>query len=151
MGFSMRIVFSEILVNDSLENTYMDGHITGYQLLVRLGYYRGHFLSCIDQLALEVDGLAVPGQDILFCLNGKEFEPSELRHQSSEFWDILEPAVIRVHKRGGLRPGEHGIKLTLMLRCPYLPQPGATEPHRYVPIDSSDEQVLCLMNGGARA
>lgn len=150
MGFSMRIVFDDILQSDTLLNTRMDGRISGYQFLVRLGYYRGLFLSCIETLAVEVDGCSVPEGDILFCLNGKDFEPSELCRQSSEFWNIVEPATIQVHQGGGLSDGEHNVKLTLILRCPYLPLPGAIDPHRYVPIDSSDEQALCLMNGGGR-
>ena len=151
MGFSLRIAFTDILQNDSLENVYMNGFIIGYRFKVRLGYYRGHYLSVIDKLAVEVDRREVPEENILFCLNGKEFEPVELRHQVSEFWDIVEPAAIRVFAPGGLEAGEHTVKLTLLLRCPYLPQPGSTQPHHYVPIDSSDEQVLCLINGGLHA
>lgn len=150
MSFSMRLVFTDILRPDSLRNFPSDRQALGYQFQVRLAYYRGHYLSCIDQFQLEVDGQTVADKALLFCLNGKEFEPVELRRQSAEFWEILKPATIKVHHPGGLEPGEHNVKLTLMLRSPYMPQPGASEPHRYVPIDSSDEQALVLIKGGAQ-
>lgn len=144
MGLVMKLKFTDILRDGTLHNYYVNGKICGYQFDVRLGYYRGHFLSVIDELAVEADGEQAEPNDVTFCVNGKEFGTVELKHQFAEFWNILTPATIKVHKPGGLCEGKHDINFTLMLHSPYMPLPGAAEEHRYTPIDSSDRRILTL-------
>ncbi len=142
MAFVMRVKLTEILRDGTLKNYYELGEPAGYQVDVRLAYYRGQYLSVIDELALEVDGEKVEEQDLRLCLNGKEFAPWELKEAYREFWGIKTPGVIKVRKPGGLTSGEHQVKLTLMFRCPYLPVPGAD--HGYTPVDSCDEKTMVL-------
>lgn len=144
MGLQMRIVLRDILRKKSLKNYYLRGQVEGFQFEVFLANYRGHFLSTMEQLAVSIDDQPVPKKDILFCLNGKEFIVDDLKNQSNEFWNIAAPATIKVRKPGGLEKGTHKVGLTLVLRNPYLPKPGSSEPHSYIPINSSDEQFLEL-------
>lgn len=148
MGLKMKIRFTDVLQCGTLRNTYASGKLNGYQVDVRMGYYRGHYLSTIDHLSIMTDGKREDESDISFCLNGKEFGPAELKHLVSEFWPVLEPATIKVRRPGGLAPGEHIIELTLILRSPYMPQPGSDKPHSYVPIDSSECKTMTLAEGG---
>lgn len=145
MGLVMRIVMTDILCPNTLRNVYVNGKAAGFSFDVRLGYYRGHYLSDIEELSISVDHRKIPEEDIVFQLNDKEFSPGELKYQISEFWNILAPATILVYQPGGLDPGDHEVALTLMLRSPYLPVPGSDRPHDYVPIDSSDMQTMALM------
>lgn len=144
MALEMRVNFTNILCKGTLKNYYLQGQIEGFVFQVRLSYYRGHFLSAIDKFGLKIDDEAIPQKDILFCLNDKEFTVEELKNQSNEFWNILDPATIKVRKRRGLKPGNHKVTLELMLRCPYLPLPGSIREHHYVPINSCDEQFMEL-------
>lgn len=144
MGFVLKIQFSDILQNNSLRNFYINGKLSGYEFDVRLGYYRGLYLSCVEKFELKVDGKTVEESNITFGLNGKEFAISELKYLISEFWTITAPAKIKVYLKEGLSAGEHEIDLVLMMRSPYLPAPGAVEPHTYVPIDSCDKKTLTL-------
>lgn len=144
MGLVMRIAMTDILQDGTLQNYYANGKIMGCQMGLRLGYYRGHYLSDIDELGVTIDGKEIPEEDLLFCLRGKEFAPCELKYLISEFWDIRTPAVIQIHMPGGLPGGDHQIGLRLMLRSPYLPKPGSDKEHDYVPIDSCDEKVMTL-------
>ncbi len=148
MGLVMKLKFTDILRDGTLRNYYVNGQKLGFQFDVRLGYYRGHFLSVIDELSVTVDGEQADTNDITFCLNGKEFGIVELKHQFSEFWNIITPATIKVHKPGGLTPGEHDVSLTLMLHSPYMPLPGAKEEHCYTPIDSCDQKIMALADEG---
>lgn len=143
MAFVMRVKLTETLRDNTLKNYYENGAAAGYQFDVRLAYYRGQYLSVIDELKVAVDGEEVPEEDIRFCVNGKEFAPWELHEAFSEFWRIIDPAVIKVRRPGGLALGEHNVKLTLMFRCPYLPIPGAE--HGYAPVDSCDEKTMTLV------
>ena len=142
MAFVMRVKLTEILRDETLCNFYECGKPAGYQVDVRLAYYRGQYLSVIDELELEVDGKKVKDQDLRFCLNGKEFAPWELKEAFQEFWNIKKPATLKVRKDDGLASGEHQVKLKLMFRCPYLPIPGAE--HGYTPVDSCDEKTMTL-------
>ena len=83
----------------------------GYQFDIRLSYYRGHFLSVIDEFKVKVDDFEVPTERIKFCINGKEFSPVEFDKCYTEFWQVIEPATIKVIYPGGLPEGEHKIIL----------------------------------------
>ena len=138
MAFVMRVKLTETLRDGTLKNYYEQGQPAGYQVDVRLAYYRGQYLSVIDELELEVDGEKAGDQDLRFCLNGKEFAPWELKEAFQEFWFIKTPATLKIRKEGG----DHQGKLKLMFCCPYLPIPGAD--HGYTPVDSCDEKTMTL-------
>ena len=141
MAFAMRMNFVDVVVSDSLKNYYVNGKKMGYQFDIRLSYYRGHFLSLIDEFAVKVDDFEVPNERIKFCINGKEFSPNEFDKCYTEFWQIIEPATIRVFCPGGLADGEHTIDVKLMFRSPYM----AIGPdHAYMPVDSSGSKALTI-------
>ena len=142
MGFVMRVKLTETLRDGTLKNIYENKRISGYQFGIRLAYYRGHYLSVIDQLQVEVDGEKIESAKLRFCINGKEFRVEQLKECFYEFWNIKDMAVIKVEKPGGLPEGSHHVKLTLMFRNPYLPMPGV--PGKYVPVDSCDEKDMIL-------
>lgn len=140
MAFAMRINFVDVVCDDSLKHIYANGKKVGYQFDIRLSYYRGHFLSVIDELAVTVDGEPVTEADTRFCLHGREFGISQLHDLVSEFWQITEPAVIRVFKAGGLPAGDHNIDVKLMFHSPYMPISETT----YMPIDGCGSKTLTL-------
>ena len=139
MGFAMRMNFVDVVVDNSLKNRYLDGKKIGYQFDIRLSYYRGHFLSVIDQFEVAVDGEKVPDDDIRFCINGKEFGVAQLESCYTEFWNVIKPATIKVHKPGGLAEGEHKVDVTLFFRSPYMP---IGPDHQYMPVDSCGSKTL---------
>jgi hypothetical protein len=141
MKFSMRMIFMDVIADNSLENLYAGGSRIGFAFDVMLGYYRGHWLSCIDELAVKADGEEMPQEAIRFGLNGKEFSISQLKHCRTEFWSLLTPARISVLKMGGLAEGRHNIELTLMLRIPYMSLGGE---HNYMPLDSGGQKELSV-------
>jgi hypothetical protein len=139
MAFSMRMAFVDVICDSSLKNLYAGGEKIGFSFDVRLGYYRGHWLSCIDRLEVKVDGEIAALEKTRLGINGKEFSVPQLQSCYSEFWRLLDPARITVFREGGLANGEHRIELTLFLRIPYLP----IGPERsYMPLDSSGEKTL---------
>lgn len=136
MGFAMRMPLnSQIIKPSSVRNLYINGSRNGLEFDVQLAYYRGHYLSDIDLLEVFVDGERMPREAVTFEVNGKELPIYKLSWAVTEFWSQVEPARIRVIKKGGLTPGEHEIRLDLMLRVPYMcigPE------HTYMPLDSGD-------------
>lgn len=144
MKFSMQLPLVDTICDNSLENTYVNGKKLGYEFKIRLSNYRGHYLSCIEEFSITVDGLTIASDDLTFCLNEKEFTVRQLPSLISEFWNLKEPAIIKVFAPGGLSDGEqHMIEIKLLLRVPYMPVPGSKEEdHDYVQLDSSGRKAL---------
>lgn len=140
MAFAMRINFVDVVVDNSLKNLYVNGKKTGCLFQIRLSYYRGHFLSVIDEFGVTIDGEEIPKENIYFCINGKEFGVSQLHDLVSEYWSIIEPATIKVIRKGGFSAGEHNIDVKLMFHSPYMPI-SQTE---YMPIDGCGSKCLTL-------
>ncbi|OUZ23182.1 hypothetical protein A5867_000865 [Enterococcus sp. 6D12_DIV0197] len=143
MAFAMKMRFVDVITDGSLKNRYANGEKVGYQFDIRLGYYRGHFLSTIDRFEVTVDDEPILPQDLRFCINGKEFAPTELKDCVTEFWQLTSPAQVKVIKQGGLPAGKHTIKVELMLRVPYMQiGPG----HQFMPLDSGQEKTIELID-----
>lgn len=142
MGFAMRMQLNEeIIKKASFQDMYINGQKNGFEFDVQLAYYRGHYLSDIDLLEVYVDGEKMPQEAVTFELNGKEMPVYKLTYAVTEFWSQVQPAKIRVIKKGGLTAGEHEIELKLMLRVPYM-QIGPD--HTFMPLDSGDKITVTV-------
>lgn len=140
MSIALRLNFTDVIRNDTLKNTYARGKKTGYQFDVRLSYYRGHFLSTIDELSVKVDGVEIPMNDITFCLKGEEYGIAQLHDLVNVFWPISEAATIKIFAQDGLKAGEHVIDFHLIFRSPYM----EIGENMYMPVDSSDRKTLIM-------
>ena len=140
MAFAMRMKLnSEIIKKNSFKNLYINGRKNGFEFDVQLAYYRGHYLSDIDLLEVYLDGEKMPQEAVTFEIKGKELPVYKLTHAVTEVWSQVEPAKIRVIKKGGVEAGEHEVELKLMLRVPYM-QIGPD--HNFMPLDSGDHVVV---------
>ena len=140
MAFAMRMQLNpEIIKKKSFRNLYINGEKNGFEFDVQLAYYRGHYLSDIDLLEVYLDGEKMPQEPVTFELKGKELPVYKLTYAVTEFWSQVEPARIRVIKKGGVENGEHELELKLMLRVPYM-QIGPD--HNFMPLDSGEKVVV---------
>lgn len=142
MGLALRLNFVDVVCDDSLKNFWANGKKIGYQFDVRLSYYRGHFLSTIDEIGVKVDGVDVPAENISLCLDGKEYGVAELHDLVNVFWPIIEPATIKVFQPGGLSEEERDVDFTLYFRSPYM----ALSETEYQSIDSCGSKRLNVQN-----
>ena len=141
MAFALRMNFTDVVVDDSLKAIRVNGRKMGYQFDIRLSYYRGHFLTVIDEFSVTVDGQEVDNERIKFCINGKEFSPAEFDKCYTEFWRVTDPATIKVFAPGGLAAGPHDIDVKLMFHSPYMP---IGPNHQYMPVDGCGRKTLTL-------
>ena len=132
MGFAMVMGLRKSVVDGTLKHVYQDGRKMGYEFQIQMDYYRGHYLSTIDELSVKVDGKEVPEESILFCVNGKEFGIIQLKDAYTEFWEINKTATLEVYLPVGLEDGEHEIDLHMISRSPYMPLD--FDNHFYMPI-----------------
>jgi hypothetical protein len=118
-----------VIVNTGFKNTVEGGATSGYQLDIRIPYYRSVYLSAIHSLDLSVDGAPIPQQDIRIVVAGKTFSIAQMFEADSVRWGFGDPATLLVSKSGGLKPGIHSIQVGIVVRKSYLP---ATDPeHLY--------------------
>jgi hypothetical protein len=107
-----------LIVEESLRNTP-----TGFAFDARLGYYRGLGLSMIEDLAVTVDGEAVPREAIRFDEGPGPLTLDEMENEFERRWNFGAVATISVERAGGLDEGEHQLSLSERLRVSYLPFP----------------------------
>lgn len=132
-----------VIVNNSLENCYSNGRKWGYQFKLCLDYYRGHFLSVIDEFEIRIDGEKIPDERIKFCINGKAFSPVEFDKCYTEFWQVTEPAIIKIIAPGGLEAGEHKVDVAMYYRSPYMP---IGDNHQYMAIDNCGSRTMAVVD-----
>lgn len=108
------------LSDDSLRPLAVNGRVIGYALDLLNIRYRCTPLSCVERLALRVDGEPVDERDILVRLHDKRFMVSQLKDLWAEVWDMNAAVRLEVLRKGGLAPGVHDVDVDLLLRIPYI-------------------------------
>ena len=95
---------------------------TGYEIKLRLLWYRSLPLSCIEKIQLALDGQPVDPNLMRFGINDKQFRLEELPELVEEFWFIQDSACLTVLQPGKvLASKKHSVTLELVLRFPYIP------------------------------
>lgn len=109
-----------MICDGGLKNLTAGDFTYGYEFALQYPTYRGTYLSCIEQIDVEVNDLPICREDILFVLNNKEFLLSELSGLFREYWFILDHALLRVVNNRGLAKGStQKIKVIMKHRIPY--------------------------------
>lgn len=93
----------------------------GFNLDIRLPWYRALPLSTVEIGELRVDGERIDPQAVTLEVNGKQFQLDELRDRINEWWYVLDSAYLHA-SAPSIEPGsEHEIDFTLTLYPPYIP------------------------------
>jgi hypothetical protein len=116
-----------LICDDSLRNTGDGtGEASGYEVEIRIAYYRGLGLSMVEGLELTVDGEGVEAEDMAFTVHGNRYELDQLEAEGEDRWGFTERATLTVRRPGGLSVGGHLVSLTERLRISYIPMPSVT-------------------------
>lgn len=107
---------NKMIVPDSLEN--VPG---GFAFQARLPYYRGLGLSMVEDVAVSVNGTAVPRTDVSLELRGRRWTLDEMETEYGDRWNFGEKARVIVRRDKPLAPGKYRIELAERLRISYLP------------------------------
>ncbi len=94
---------------------------TGFDLDIRLPWYRSLPLSTVEIALLKLDRQAIDLGRITLELNGLTFTPESLKHHPEQWWFVLDSAFLQVRNHP-LAPGSpHEVELTIGLYPPYIP------------------------------
>jgi hypothetical protein len=105
--------------NTGFCNAFEGGKVTGFQVKVRLPYYRGVFLSMIEDFRVTVDGEFFGVDKIRFSYLDKTYTLKELNKASEVHWDFGQWATLIVSKPGGLAGGMHKVQVGVISRTSY--------------------------------
>ena len=126
----------EVIQSVGFRNTVENGQVRGFQLKIRLPYYRGVFLSQLRPGTLIIDGERFEQEDIVWTINGEDYTYEEMKHDWHTHWAVTEPAILKVKKAGGLAQGYHDVVYGFCFTSSYMPpvlqsrlDPDAELPH----------------------
>lgn len=111
-----------ILCEQGFKNVLEHGAVTGFQVRVRISYYRGIQLCLLDGYDIEIDGEKYAPDDVSISLDGENFyDMKNIAQYTDVRWEFGVKAYLHVKKPGGLSRGLHTVKVTQRIAVPYLP------------------------------
>ncbi|MEE6132893.1 DUF6379 domain-containing protein [Bacillus sp. 1780r2a1] len=116
-----------MICEDGFKNVKENNEVIGFEIQLRIPYYRGIALSLINSIDLKIDEVEIPHKDLVFKIETGEFPYEELPTVINNRWEFGEKARLFVAKQGGLTEGAHEITVNISLRISYLPWPNIGE------------------------
>jgi len=107
----------------------------GIAVSVQIPWYRSLWLSAVDDVAVTVNGVEIPKDDIRFELGGTSYRVEELPEQSETLWFVADRPDVVVRLDPVPAPGEKlTIEVVLTMRLLYMQIMPGTDggPGRYV-------------------
>jgi len=111
----------QVIQSVGFRNISEGGKVTGFQVKIRLPYYRGVFLSQVKVGSIVVDGEEITKDHILWRLNGSDYTWQEMLKAGNVHWNPLELVTLVVDKPGGLAQGYHDLKYSYACTHSYMP------------------------------
>ena len=123
-----------MIVGEEFRNVKDGETVTGFQVGMRIPYYRGVVLSLLDNTRLAIDGEMIPHERISLTISGKTLPLTELENDPVTKWEFGDVGILTIRKSGGLSAGPHTVELYQHVRTPYIP--GG--------VGGQDEKVLAI-------
>ena len=110
-------MFDKYMVcEETVRNTQSGGKVTGFEFGARLPDSRGLELPMVEEVAVTVDGDAIPRADVRLTVSGKAYALDELTREFEACWEMGNVATVHVNLPGGLATGTHELRLMEQLR-----------------------------------
>lgn len=111
-----------LIVDDSLRNRQDGDTIAGFELDIRLCWYRSFALTLIERIELMVDGQLIPRENIRFQVEGSDLKLrlDEIDETYADtYWYLNKYGHLLVDWPGGLNPGAHEVEVLLEVFVTY--------------------------------
>lgn len=123
------------ILDRGFKNVVQNGQVTGFQLEVLSGYYRGVYLTLVEGFEVTVDGESFKRDQVKCTFGSRTYSQDELENLADARWQWDEPAILNVSKPGGLKPGMHDVQVVVKIRVSYMPvQPSVYTFKAMVPL-----------------
>lgn len=111
----------------------------GFEIKVRSKWYRSLPLSCIEEVTVSVDGVAIAPGHITFEVDNVNYTLEELCEEVSKYWWVQDSAIVRVKSSDMVKTGtEYNVEAMVTLRAPYI----IIGPEKFLTIPFKESLVL---------
>lgn len=110
-------------------NVWEAGKKVGYAVNLKINYYRGLPLSCVDEISLWIDDEKVDPKTMYLQHRDREYAYEDIlkdNFPTDFYWLFGELLRVVVKKEGGIEQGPHKVKVVLRTRRSYTPTMVAT-------------------------
>jgi hypothetical protein len=129
-------MFEKYLIHPSgFRNVKSEGQTVGYEVQLRIPYYRGIPMSCVKEITLTVDDAVVPHESMSFLVKGEWLKYDELPTAVNHRWEMVDTITVFVDQKEGLKAGEHKVKGFVSLRISYQPHPNVGEDEKVITLE----------------
>lgn len=104
---------------------------------VRLPWYRALPGSCISEVGLTVDGIAVPAESLRWTMNEHTFSIPELADRVDEWWFPADSVVVEGDLDLPPDDREHTVDVDLKIFIPYI-----VTDHGVLRIEEHDQKTM---------
>jgi hypothetical protein len=93
----------------------------GFDLAIRLPWYRSLPLSTIEPAELRINAKPIDLAQVKIRINDKTIPNSELAERTDQFWFVLDPLTLEVSGAPVKRGEDVHVEFTLNVYPPYIP------------------------------
>lgn len=126
-----------LICTRDFRNVIENGKIAGFQVKVKIPYYRGIAVSLIEKLGLSVDGENFGRDRIKFTIGNRTMTMDEVDKAVDVRWPFDQTATLTVSKEGGLSTGMHTVKFDITIRKSYWPKNDPEKLYAFGPISGT--------------
>lgn len=109
-----------MVLREDIQSVVENGVGTGFELKLRIPYYRGVSLSLVEDITVTFNN-AVFTRDLLkFTVGGVTYTFDEMATISTLRWEFGEKATVFVPLKGGIPLGFHRIEVSVLIRVSYM-------------------------------
>jgi hypothetical protein len=94
----------------------------GFELRLRLPYYRGLWAGLIEGAAVTVDGEEFAASDAHWTIGEVSGSLADLRSSETARWPVDMPAVLALRRDERLAIGLHDVAVELAIQMSYIPE-----------------------------
>jgi hypothetical protein len=123
-----------MVLTREFQNVLDNGQIIGFQLKVRITYYRGVYLALIGGFEVTVDGEKFRPEQMRFSIAGRTYTMEELAKAETIRWPFGDEATLTILKPGGLKPGIHDVLVVQAIKPSYHPPGFVGKSHRKITL-----------------
>jgi hypothetical protein len=109
-----------MVLTRGFQNVREKEQIVGFQMKVRITYYRGVFLPLVSPFDVTVDSEKFKPEQLRFTYKDKTYTMDEMAKAETIHWDFGDPATLTVLKPGGLKPGIHDVEVVETVKPSYI-------------------------------
>lgn len=108
-----------MIVEEECKNIKENENTTGFQIGVRVTYYRGIIIGIIKDFQVTVDGKVYTKDNMEFTFNGNTYTFNKMYGVTEERWGFGDVALLTIKQEGGLSAGAHEVEVLEELRVSY--------------------------------